>query len=150
MLRNLANRSFRGISRVSSLQRSFHPSPSFFEAAASTTHFNATNIHHPLKAKLADQMSEIELANKFGRLQNHIWTLEELHDKTTNVYKHQPATFSDHLMRSLMSAMYHSFNFLTGYKKVNPTVSSIEWRLIVLESVAGVPGKTFAKGRSFS
>ena len=36
--------------------------------------------------------------------------------------------------------MYHTFNFLTGYKHINPTVQSIEWRLIVLESVAGVPG----------
>ena len=36
--------------------------------------------------------------------------------------------------------MYHTFNFLTGYTQNNPTVQSIEWRLIVLESVAGVPG----------
>jgi hypothetical protein len=39
-----------------------------------------------------------------------------------------------------MYSMYHTFNFLTGYSAVNPTVQSIEWRLIVLESVAGVPG----------
>lgn len=36
--------------------------------------------------------------------------------------------------------MYHTFNFLTGYTQENPSVQSIEWRLIVLESVAGVPG----------
>ena len=39
-----------------------------------------------------------------------------------------------------MYGLYNSFNFLTGYKEVNPSVQSIEWRLIVLESVAGVPG----------
>ena len=39
-----------------------------------------------------------------------------------------------------MYSMYHTFNFLTGYTQVNPSVQSIEWRLIVLESVAGVPG----------
>jgi hypothetical protein len=39
-----------------------------------------------------------------------------------------------------MYSMYYAFNFLTGYTQVNPTVQSIEWRLIVLESVAGVPG----------
>lgn len=39
-----------------------------------------------------------------------------------------------------MYGLYHTFNFMTGYKQVNPSVQSIEWRLIVLESVAGVPG----------
>lgn len=39
-----------------------------------------------------------------------------------------------------MYGLYHTFNFLTGYKHVNPTVRAIGWRLIVLESVAGVPG----------
>ena len=39
-----------------------------------------------------------------------------------------------------MYGLYHTFNFLTGYTQVNPSVQSIEWRLIVLESVAGVPG----------
>lgn len=39
-----------------------------------------------------------------------------------------------------MYGLYNSFNFLTGYKEINPSVQSIEWRLIVLESVAGVPG----------
>ena len=39
-----------------------------------------------------------------------------------------------------MYGMYHTFNFMTGYTHHNPTVQSIEWRLIVLESVAGVPG----------
>lgn len=129
--------------------RGFHPSITALAqeheqtAAAPTTHFRATNVPHPLKAKPVDQFSEAELANKFGRLQNHIWTLEEIKEKTSNVYKHQPSTISDYFMRYLMTAMYHTFNFITGYKKVNPTVSSIEWRLIVLESVAGVPGKIY-------
>lgn len=39
-----------------------------------------------------------------------------------------------------MYGLYHTFNFLTGYKHVNPTVQAISWRLIILESVAGVPG----------
>lgn len=39
-----------------------------------------------------------------------------------------------------MYGLYHTFNFLTGYKHVNPTVQAIGWRLIILESVAGVPG----------
>ena len=38
---------------------------------------------------------------------------------------------------------------MTGYRAVNPTVSSIEWRLIVLESIAGVPGFVAAGFRHF-
>lgn len=36
--------------------------------------------------------------------------------------------------------MYHMFNWISGYKVDNPSVKSIQWRLILLESVAGVPG----------
>ena len=104
-----------------------------------STHFRMKHFFQLPLTKKGDEKRRI--AESFERLQKGIYTPEELKEKTTNVYKHKPATFSDHFMRSLMSAMYHSFNFLTGYKKVNPTVSSIEWRLIVLESVAGVPGK---------
>lgn len=43
----------------------------------------------------------------------------------------------------------HTFNFITGYKKENPPVKSIEWRLIILESVAGVPGFVAAGMRHF-
>jgi ubiquinol oxidase len=48
-----------------------------------------------------------------------------------------------------MYGMYHSFNFITGYKADNPSVKSIEWRLIILESVAGVPGFVAAGFRHF-
>jgi Alternative oxidase len=53
------------------------------------------------------------------------------------------------IYRGIMRTMYHSFNFITGYRKENPTVESIEWRLIVLESVAGVPGFVAAGFRHF-
>lgn len=36
--------------------------------------------------------------------------------------------------------LYKTFNFITGYKEGNASVKSVQWRLIVLESVAGVPG----------
>ncbi len=45
--------------------------------------------------------------------------------------------------------MYHCFNYITGYKPTNTSVKSIEWRLIVLESVAGVPGFVAAGFRHF-
>ena len=48
-----------------------------------------------------------------------------------------------------MYGLYHIFNFITGYRAVNPSVSAIEWRLIVLESIAGVPGFVAAGFRHF-
>jgi len=45
--------------------------------------------------------------------------------------------------------LYKTFNFITGYKEGNASVNSVEWRLIVLESVAGVPGFLAAGFRHF-
>jgi hypothetical protein len=48
-----------------------------------------------------------------------------------------------------MYGFYYSFNFITGYNAANPSVQAIEWRLIVLESLAGVPGFVAAGIRHF-
>ena len=48
-----------------------------------------------------------------------------------------------------MYGLYHSFNFITGYDSKDPSVNSIEWRLIILESIAGVPGFVAAAFRHF-
>lgn len=48
-----------------------------------------------------------------------------------------------------MYGLYHSFNFITGYNHKDPSVKAIEWRLIILESIAGVPGFVAAGFRHF-
>jgi hypothetical protein len=48
-----------------------------------------------------------------------------------------------------MYGLYHAFNFMTGYDHKNPSVQAIEWRLILLESIAGVPGFVAAGVRHF-
>ena len=121
------------------LHTSFQRDASIRDMVVPSTHFRMKHFFQLPLPKKGDEKRRI--AESFERLQKGIYTPEELKVKTTNIYKHKPATLSDHIMHGLMSAMYHSFNFLTGYKKVNPTVRSIERRLIVLESVAGVPGK---------
>jgi len=52
-------------------------------------------------------------------------------------------------MKGIMNMLYHSFNLITGYKHDNPSAGSIEWRLIILESFAGVPGFMGAAFRHF-
>ena len=111
-----------------------------------SNHFRITNTKHPLVAK---EFTDSDYGDHTGRLQNYIWKKDEIVDKMNTLYRHVPKTFSDTLMNKIMYGMYHSFNFLTGYKQINPTVKAIEWRLIVLESVAGVPGFLAAAVRHF-
>ena len=79
-----------------------------FIQAGEDVHFRASNIPHPLKTKPSDQLSEEELANKFGRQQNHIWTQEELKEKMSVVYHHKPQSISDHVMRTIMTGLCKS------------------------------------------
>jgi hypothetical protein len=60
-----------------------------------------------------------------------------------------PVTVWDKIMNTAMYSLYHTFNSLTGYKEGASSVTSIEWRLIVLESFAGVPGFVAAGFRHF-
>jgi hypothetical protein len=88
-------------------------------AQLSTQHFRLSPLAHPLKAK-PDRLtkavydaSETTMANRAasGRLQNHIWSREELEEKLKE-YKdvHTPTTISDHVMHSIMYyGLYHPF-----------------------------------------
>jgi hypothetical protein len=84
-----------------------------------------------------------------GRQQNHIWAEAEIADVRENMWKHKPDTFSDHVANRFMRGLYVAFNYITGYRHDNPTPASIGWRLMVLESVAGVPGFLAAAVRHF-
>ena len=52
-------------------------------------------------------------------------------------------------VQGLVRSLYHSFNFVTGYHHEDPPVSAIEYRLILLEAFAGVPGFLAAGFRHF-
>ena len=94
--------------------------------------------------------TESDISDHSWRQTNHIWTKAEIQDRiATSDQKFEPVKASDYLMRGIMNVMYHSFNFITGYKHEDPSPSSIEWRLIILESFAGVPGFVGAGFRHF-
>lgn len=122
----------------------------------SHVHFRLSPRPHPLQtdpnaAKVAcpSQEEDIHTSDHIGRQQNHIWTACELQEKMSTLYRHEPKSFSDHVMNKLMYTLYHVFNWATGYTPVNPTVTAMEWRLILLESIAGVPGFVAAGFRHF-
>ena len=90
------------------------------------------------------------MANHSWRQINHLWTEEELEEqRRTATIKHVPVSTTDRISNTFMKTLYHSFNFITGYKEINPTPKSLEWRLIILESFAGVPGFVVAAFRHF-
>jgi len=84
------------------------------------------------------------------RQQNHIWTDEEVTERMmTANKKHVPQSFSDDVLQKMVRFAYHTFNFMTGYNHANPPTSAIGYRLIILESVAGVPGMLGGMFRHF-
>jgi hypothetical protein len=89
------------------------------------------------------------MADHTGRQQNHIWSKEELNEKMAKLYHHKPKSVADRAVNKLIYGLYHAFNFATGFSPVNPTVKAMEWRLIILESIAGVPGFVAAGFRHF-
>lgn len=91
-----------------------------------------------------------EFGDHSWRQQNHIWTESEVEErKATANMKHVPQGVADFMLQKIVRASYHAFNFVTGYNSVDPPVSSIGYRLIILESVAGVPGMLGAMFRHF-
>mmetsp|Transcript_3554 Transcript_3554/g.5861 ORF Transcript_3554/g.5861 Transcript_3554/m.5861 type:complete len:333 (+) Transcript_3554:49-1047(+) len=144
-------RHFRSLARSKSLATSqlgafFLPCRGLKDATeteidvSSHVHFRKSSRPHPLKAKAPTQVFEEVLGDHTGRQQNHIWTHDELVEKMSTLYRHEPVTVSDHVMNKLMYGLYHTFNFMTGYTNDDPSVKAMEWRLILLESIAGVPG----------
>lgn len=142
-------------------------------------HFKLSPRAHPLKITKADyEAQEKQLSSHFGRQQvrlpsaraggvgrecrrtdkaralgwqNHIWSEEEIKEKLATVQDHHvPVTVSDRIAHTIMMyGLYHPFNFITGYSAKDPSPQSIEWRLIILESFAGVPGFVAAGFRHF-
>lgn len=118
---------------------------SFADSVTDTVHFRQSKIPHPLNAKPV----EMDSPEGTARLPNHVWSEPEIKNRLDTLYQHQPVTTSDKVMHSIMWGLYKSFNFLTGYKAENTPVKAVEWRLIVLESFAGVPGFMAAMFRHF-
>merc|ERR1711998_122288 len=89
-------------------------------------------------------------ADHSWRQQNHIWTEAEVKERMlTSNMKHVPQNFADGVLQKMVRVAYHAFNFMTGYNAADPPTSAIGYRLIILESVAGVPGMLGGMFRHF-
>lgn len=119
----------------------------------SVTHFRLSRQEHPLKAKphqqIASQQMDPDEAGIVSLMANHVWTRKEIDERMDNLHNHKPRTIGDRVARGVMHGLYKVFNAMTGFKPTNTPVKAVEWRLIVLESVAGVPGFMAAMFRHF-
>ena len=118
-------------------------------ADAPQLHGRYASIVAPRAQTIAPQpeFTEVEAADHAWRQTNHIWSNDEL--EKVSIEKHEPVTMSDHFMKGVMNVLYHGFNIITGYDPVDPSPRSVAWRLIILESFAGVPGFVAAGFRHF-
>lgn len=113
-------------------------------------------MHTPMCPRLAimPRMLSTKTLGTMGdhswRQQNHIWSEAEVQQRmTTAETKHVPQTAAEALLQKVVRAAYHTFNFATGYDHADPPTSAIGYRLIILESVAGVPGMLGGMFRHF-
>lgn len=73
-------------------------------------------------------------------LRNRVWTEAELQARyETATQHHSPNGKMDHFTYGFLRGLYSGFNWLTGFDHNDPTPESMKLRLILLESVAGVP-----------
>ncbi|XP_066912844.1 uncharacterized protein [Clytia hemisphaerica] len=83
-------------------------------------------------------------------LRNRVWTEQELIEKYKTCKNHvEPSKTSDYVMYGTLRFAYNAFNAVTFFDKDDPTPESMRTRLILLESIAGVPPFIMAGYRHF-
>lgn len=115
-------------------------------------HFRTTSQGHALNiAKRPDVYVSPGGAQAWDNpTQNHVWSRDELEDRLSVQPKHKPTGAVDRVIWAAVRGAYHTFNFVTGYNKKDPSAASCEYRLLILESIAGVPGMVAGSVRHFS
>lgn len=112
-------------------------------------HFRHATGVHPLgipKKKIDILEAQGEWINP---THNHVWSKEELTAVLTSQPRHQPENVIERVINGMLKWTYRAFNFATGYKAADPTPESVAFRVIFLESIAGVPGMIAAQHRHF-
>jgi len=80
---------------------------------------------------------------------NTAWTDEDIENARSFQPKHNPKTAVDKFLYTLVRFCYHGFNTISFYNQHDPSGKAVKFRLIFLESIAGVPGMVGAAARHF-
>jgi len=118
----------------------------------SMIHFRTTSQGHPFNIK--KNRSELYTTDKGLQVwdnptQNHVWSAEELDERLSEQPKHIPTSIMDRVIRGIVRGSYHVFNSVTRFDIDDPSPAACEYRLLILESIAGVPGMVAGSVRHF-
>jgi len=82
---------------------------------------------------------------------NHLWTPEEIRHALDNQPKYEPKTIGDRIIRfGVQTLLYRGFNYFSGFNYEDPSPRACAFRLIMLESIAGIPGMVAGVVRHFA
>jgi len=107
---------------------------------AHSVHFRNTPNQHPLAVEKKWINPTI----------NHVWSEEEIEARLATQPRHKPVHLTEKLAHGFLQFAYNAFNTITGYQAADPSADSVAFRLLFLESVAGVPGMVAAQHRHFA
>ena len=113
------------------------------------THFRNATGAHPLAIERKRVDPVTESGEWINPTHNHVWSDAELDKVLSSQPRHQPENLAERLVNGVLKGAYWTFNSVTGYKAADPTPESVAFRLIYLESIAGVPGMVAAQHRHF-
>ena len=118
----------------------------------SMMHFRTTLQGHPLNIKKSTTVhrspgGDIVWDNP---TQNHVWSETELSERLNEQPKHTPVGLLDRTIWMTVRGCYHAFNFVTRFNKQDPSPAACEYRLLILESIAGCPGMVAGSVRHFN
>ena len=86
--------------------RHFHAAVPKF---AHPPHFKLSSTPHPLLEK----DSQLRLGDHTGLQQNHIWSQEELNEKMSTLYRHNPVTITDRVVNTLVGYFVLTLHFMS-------------------------------------
>jgi len=123
------------------------------------SHFRQTTATRMEGKRTGSAMVEADNSTKFvydasayyPPMINHIWTDQEIRKCIEDQSQYAPKSFSDKTLQFLVKrVLYGGFNWLSGFNYEDPSPQACALRLILLESIAGVPGMVAAVCRHFT
>lgn len=112
-------------------------------------HFRNTTGIHPLGVQKKIIKAVIPKGEWVNPTHNHVWSEAELKTVLSKQPRHTPENLAEKVVNRSLKGVYWMFNKITGYRTADPTPDSVAFRLIFLESIAGVPGMIAAQHRHF-